>query len=232
MRTTIRGIMIMLALGVALFLVLSLLVGLIPFGLFEFWHVKGTFKDWMFAAWPIFAWAIGVNVLIRAFTRNTPFENRIAEDLFWHGAATSLAAGVLEEIVFRWVLFYTAIIGVKVMNFLLLGFIGFGIPELIYTHIVGPLANIVTFGKMEHILFHPAGWFVGSALLGANATFRDGHKYQGFLGQMNSWFIGMFLFWMLFEYGIVACILVHFLYDLLIDVVCYIDRVIERGQGG
>lgn len=97
-----------------------------------------------------------------------------------------------------------------------------------YTYIAGPLASMVTLGKMSNILFHPSGWAVGSALLSSNGFFRDGHKYLGLFGWINSWFIGMFMFWLLFEYGIVACIVVHFLYDFFIEVVRYMDKVIER----
>lgn len=228
MRTSIRAIEFMAGLAIVLFIILWLLTGLIPFRIFEFWTSKGSVLDWLYAAWPIFAWAIGLNVLYRALTRNTPFENRLAEELFWLGAGQSILAGVLEEILFRWILFFTAIVGVQFFNFCFFGFIGFGIPKWIYLHIGGHIANFITIGWMKHILFHPAGWFVGAAMLGANASFRDGHKYQGRFGWANSWFIGMFLFWMLFEFGLLACILVHFLYDLFIEIVCYIDRILER----
>ena len=53
-------------------------------------------------------------------------------------------------------------------------------------------------------------------MLYTNAFFRDGHRYQGPIGVLNSWFAGMFLFWIMFTYGLPAAILVHFMYDFLI----------------
>ncbi|HMO22056.1 MAG TPA: hypothetical protein PKC98_13950, partial [Candidatus Melainabacteria bacterium] len=68
-------------------------------------------------------------------------------------------------------------------------------------------------------------------LISANSRFRDGHKYQGFLGWVNSWFLGMVFFYMTLTYGLVAAIAVHFLYDMIIFLVIYIDMVIERARG-
>jgi hypothetical protein len=41
----------------------------------------------------------------------------------------------------------------------------------------------------------------------------------------------MFFFYLMFTYGLVAAIVVHFLYDALIFFVRYLDEVIERAQG-
>ena len=92
-------------------------------------------------------------------------------------------------------------------------------------------SSFLTLGTIDNILYHPFGWFVGAGIILANAKFRDGHKYQGKFGFINSWFIGMYLFWLMFEYGLVACIVIHFLYDMLIFFIHYLDAVKERAQG-
>lgn len=87
----------------------------------------------------------------------------------------------------------------------------------VYGVLLVPLADFMTMGYLHDILYHPHSWAIGAAVLSTNAFFRDGHKYQGLFGVINAWFGGMLFFWMLFEYGLVACMVVHFLYD----VVCY-----------
>jgi len=91
-----------------------------------------------------------------------------------------------------------------------------GLLEWIHLNITAPIADWTTFGALHDQLYHPAGWLAGAAVLSANAGFRDGHKYQGILGYVNSWFLGMVFFWLMFTYGLLAAILVHFLYDLII----------------
>ena len=56
-------------------------------------------------------------------------------------------------------------------------------------------------------------WGIGAGMLAANAFFRDGHKYQGNFGMVNSWFIGMYMFHILFTYGLPECMFAHFAYN-------------------
>lgn len=202
----------------------------IPFGPFELWDTKGSPSDWITSSWPILVWAIGVTSLC-FLTRNHWKVNRKAGLIFAKGTLISVAAGVVEEICFRWILFLHFIVMAKVINFLLLGFIGLGIIEAFQVYISGPIANFFTFGYLGEYLGNPTAWAVGVGILSANALFRNGHKYQGIVGFVNSWFIGMFMFILLFKYGLLACILVHFLYDFLIFFIQYVDMVIERRLG-
>ena len=205
--------------------------GVIPFRMFELWNTSGKMSDWLIASWPIFAWAIGLNVLVSLTTRNRKEHNRNAEKIFVGGAVLSLIAGVTEEIGFRWLIFLNSILIIKIMNFLFFGFLGLPLAEPVYKYFSAPIANFLTMGSMEHILFHRAGWSVGAGLMASNSFFSDGHKYLGWLGQVNSWFIGMFMFLILFEYGLLAWITIHFLYDLSIFCVRYVDIAIERAIG-
>jgi hypothetical protein len=140
----------------------------------------------------------------------------------------SVRAGVFEEIIFRWLVFLNAIWFAKLVNWLIFGWAGFGVPEFIYGYVIAPISNFITCGDIHDLLYHPLGWFIGSAIITANAKFHDGHKYLGWLGFINSWFVGVYLFHVLFAYGLPAVILVHFLYDALIDVVNYADALRRR----
>lgn len=91
----------------------------------------------------------------------------------------------------------------------------------IYDVLLVPLADFTTFHKLHEYLYAtnvhtPYAWAAGGAIVSANAFFRDGHKYQGPLGVVNSWFIGMVFFWVMFTYGVFPAMVVHFLYDFLI----------------
>jgi len=197
----------------------------IPFGLFELWKNNDFGTVWLGIkkVWWIFVWGAGLTS-IRAFTTsNEKTENYFAESLFAVDTGRSLVAGLFEEMSFRWLIFFWGIVGAKIGNFLLLG-----IPKWLYLKLVGPVVNFFTFGKIHGLLFHPAGWYVGSALIAANAKFRDGHKYLGAFGYFNSWFCGFIMFWLMFRYGLLTAITIHALYDFVIFTVIYVDRVLER----
>lgn len=204
---------------------------LLPFGVWTLWKSNGSWQDWLYYCWPIFAWGGGITAFFALTTRNKPEHNATAESNFLGGFIISVFAGVTEEIAFRWCIFLFAAIMVQPVNWLLGGFIGFGIPELLQLYILGPVANFFTLGILKDVLVKPEVWYLGAGVIASNAAFRDGHKYLGLLGFVNSWFIGMVFFAVTFKFGLGAAILVHFLYDALIFFVGYLDQVVERAQG-
>jgi hypothetical protein len=198
---------------------------LIPWSYFGAWDGHGTGPvEWLMAGWPIFAWGFGFTLLVSIIkkVRGDTLSGRLFDDLgtrgemLWEGTKASLIAGITEEIAFRWLIYYGAFAGITIINFLFFGWAGFGLPELFHNYVWGPLANWTTFGYLEQWILNPNAWIVGAAMLYANAFFRDGHKYQGLFGMINSWFIGMFLFYIMFTYGLLAAIVIHFVYDWLI----------------
>lgn len=197
---------------------------IVPFKMLEFWKFDlNLIKNGLYVSLIIFAWGISLKTLHLCFSKLKPEDLEIsAEQLLGWGFLSSIFAGVMEEIAFRWLIFFNSIVGVKILNFVCLGFLGWDIIAWIYLHIAGPVANFITFGYLKAFLFHPYGWFVGSALISTNAMFRDGHKYQGPIGFINSWIIGFFLFYIVFNYGLVTAILAHAIYDLLIVGITYI----------
>jgi hypothetical protein len=109
--------------------------------------------------------------------------------------------------------------GAKIFGFIAIVFSGLLLyfdlnPQFIHEAFVGPLADWVTLGLLHDYLFHPHSWAVGAGILASNALFRDGHKYQGLLGWVNSWFLGMYFFYVLFSFGLGAAVLIHFAYDM------------------
>ncbi len=79
------------------------------------------------------------------------------------------------------------------------------------------IVHFTTFFQMDPVLY--GGYeklFVFGAIL-ANAWFRDGHKYQGLLGIVNAWYVGMVLLYATVTYGLLTAIVVHALYDMLIS---------------
>jgi len=207
----------------------SIWAATVPYDFFQFWHSSGTVSQWLWSARYVFAWGIGVTTLFSFISHDRPEISRQAEANYVSGIFTSVLAGVLEEIVFRWLYFFFYIFLAVVMNFLFFGFLGFGLVAW-FTGIFGWLADVCTFGMLHAQLTNPATWSIAAGILCANGCFRDGHKYLGFFGYVNAWFIGMFFFWLMFTYGLVAAILVHFLYDFGIFTVRYIHQVIERSS--
>ncbi len=203
----------------------------IPFDFWQFWKLDGTISDVLSTAWPVFAWGIIINLILVAVERNDPEVNRNAEVILGAGCAMSLLAGIFEEISFRWLIFYSEIVGYKIIDFLLLGFLNIHIVQWLYMHITGPIANFFTLGKLESLLFNGLGWAVGAAIISSNGKFREGHAYQGLLGTINAWFIGMFMFLLMFKFGLFAAIIVHFLYDMFIFIVAYLGAATQRALG-
>lgn len=200
----------------------------IPFGFFDFWVPRGSVGEWLRASWPVFVWGGGVTAFFSLISRNSHRENLLAEELLARDVLRSILAGVGEEFCFRWLFFLASCAAIQVGNFLFFGWLGFGIAEWLQLNFFGPIANVMTFHALQPQLFHATGWAVGAGMLAANARFRNGHAYLGILGYLNSWFMGMFFFWLMFTFGLPAAMLVHFLYDLIVFAVQYLDRVLER----
>jgi hypothetical protein len=160
---------------------------------------------------PIWATAISMVSLGISYLRRKLGKPGKPEDILSGGFVLSVLTGVVEEVLFRWVFFLSTLGGLWAANFLLCG-----IPEWLFLNILGPLANFTTLGMMSDLLFHPAGWAVGSAILGAASTFREQHAYQGFLGWVDSWFFAMVMFATLFSHGLFVCMIAHFSFNLTV----------------
>jgi len=98
----------------------------------------------------------------------------------------------------------------------------------IYDHIFVPVINFITFGQFHNILYYPDGsrLFIFGMVV-ANAKFRDGHKYQGPIGFVNSWIIGFVMMGAMLHFGLWTAVVLHAVYDLEFDIIRYIFRKID-----
>jgi len=190
--------------------------GLIPLTTSDIWSYHNTgFGEWMLTALPLLGWGFGASLISGLINGSDPYVS--GGEILVKGATISAFAGIFEELAHRWLSFLGAFGVLAVTNYLLGGFVfGTGLPEWLHNNVWGHLADWTTFGMLHDWIYHPGGWLVGAAMLYSNAVFRDGHKYQGWFGYINSWFIGMYLFYIMFHHGLLAAILVHFAYDMVI----------------
>lgn len=221
------------ALGALFFVLLVKLLfpSAVPFSLFQFWGLNASIGQILVLSWPLFAWGIGITTLLHITQK--PKEELFPEKpelILVIGFIESLVAGIFEELTFRWILFYSAIVVYQISDFILLGFLNIHLVQGISQNITVPFANLVTLGRLSPLLYSEYGWFVGAAIISTNGKFRDGHKYLGCLGWVNAWFVGMFMFSLMFNYGLFAAMIVHFTYDMLIFFVVYLFAAKRRAQ--
>ncbi len=197
--------------GLSILIILSILCAInpnviAPFSLFEFWtNSAENWFTWFKIGKPLFIWQCGLIVFLMIITKGGSI-NRISLGSVF---ILSLLPGIVEEIVFRWLVFLQGVVLFKLINFFFFGWLGLGIAEGIHNLIFGPIVNALTLGYLSYYLVNPQIWFIGASIISTNAMFRDGHAYQGVIGWINSWFMGMFLFWVMLNYGLVNAILIH-----------------------
>jgi hypothetical protein len=201
----------------------------IPFSTFQFWTLRGSAGDILGTGWPIFVWVglaflsisfIAQRFMLPAIQRYLPDDIILTMGHPIEGIWQSLWVGIGEEIILRWIVFYDIIVLLQWANFLLGGFAGGGLLAWIYLHIIGPIANFVTFGSLSSILFHPAGWAVGAAIM-IVTRLRFKRRFfpaNGGISDFFYWITGLFLFLIMFKYGLIASILAHCVQELFLVV--------------
>lgn len=98
-----------------------------------------------------------------------------------------------------------------------------------YENIVFWFMSLISFGYLDSILYNPNFPFLFiAAAITANAKFRDGHKYQGPVGYINSWIIGFVMIHIMMFHGLLVAIIAHAIYDLSFDVLRLLTRSIRR----
>jgi hypothetical protein len=158
--------------------------------------------------WPIFAWAATISVALQLFASDFPYiREPMAATL--KGWWISINAGVFEELIYRWLVFCSAMVLLPFFDFITFDIVGW-----IYTEALVPLANFATFHMLEPQLLS-SNWIFGAAIVSASSDFRNQHAYQGVLGEINSWYMGMVFFYLTFNYGLFTAIAAHILYDAI-----------------
>lgn len=173
----------------------------------------GLSADGLHRVWFIFAWAFGATLLFGIVMRVADTDARESSrtvDVL-KGWWISINAGVFEEIIWRWMVFFSAMVMLRLVNF-----VTFGLCKWFYVHALIPLANFFTLHALDAQLHDPRSWVVGAAIVSASMDFRDKHEYLGIIGWVNSWFIGMVMFWLVFHYGLLTAIVAHIVYDVIV----------------
>lgn len=161
--------------------------------------------------WFIFMWA-----LLFAIVEKPRYYLESKSTLLGRAIWLSMNAGIWEELIYRWLTFFSAMVLLPFFDYLMGGFaFGHGIIHWLYTAIFLPVANWATFGSLSPQLL-ASNWILGAAVISATSDFCEAHKYLGILGYINSWFLGMVFFWLMFHYGIFTAMLAHALYDLIL----------------
>eukprot|EP01087_Luapelamoeba_hula_P014215 TRINITY_DN4129_c0_g1_i1.p1 TRINITY_DN4129_c0_g1~~TRINITY_DN4129_c0_g1_i1.p1 ORF type:complete len:524 (-),score=68.00 TRINITY_DN4129_c0_g1_i1:117-1688(-) len=73
-------------------------------------------------------------------------------------------------------------------------------------------------------------FFVYGMIL-SNITYRDGHKYQGLVGWINSWYVGLVLLSSMVHYGFFTAIVIHLLYEIQFTAIGYLFCTLGWSRG-
>jgi hypothetical protein len=233
--------------GASLFLLYTFFRDSFPIAAGKYLVLPHHWADVLRSSWPIFAYAVGFTLFGALLTRNDPDLNRSIGSVTGNYLVVSAQAGLFEEINFRWLRFYIAMPFLKLFNWLLFGWgHHMGWVRISNEQVWLPLANWATLHKLsEYLTVSDAQWIVPAAILAANAHFRSGHKIKAdnpmlqdktpgqrlaisIFPLINSWYLGMYFFFIMFHYGLLAAIVVHAVYDALIFSVGYIDAKLEH----
>ncbi|KAL6040264.1 CPBP family intramembrane metalloprotease [Balamuthia mandrillaris] len=69
------------------------------------------------------------------------------------------------------------------------------------------------------------------AMVLSNLLFRDGGKYQGLVGWINSWYVGLALLSCMLKHGVWTALLLHLLYDLEFLIIGFVFRKFSLARG-
>lgn len=160
----------------------------------------------------LFLYAGSSRVLLYAVLKHKR-RYRIAEPstIIWRGTYTNVHAAICEELVYRGFVLMALMPALVLLNYITLG-----VLQPIFEEVLLPVANWMTLGLLSDWLNHSEGWILGAAILTSNFVFAITHLDLPPRTQIYIWFFGMIMFWTLFQYGLFAAIIVHFLHNMLI----------------
>lgn len=184
---------------------------------FKFWYLVDNIPLAVIQIAPLFVYAL---ILALVSTKDIQ-KIKAKEVVLLRSIYLSVMAGILEEIGYRCIFIFAAMIPIAIIDFLL-----FGIATWINQVIIFPIVNLLTLGLMAGTIYGLPPLLIAGAI-DANLTFRDGHKYQSAFGYINSWFVGMYLLFIMFTQGLLIAIFVHMIYDLIFDFVRYGARSLK-----
>lgn len=183
----------------------------IEYGPLWAWERPATVLAGLGDVYYIFIWGAVVMLLVGGYhvIRQTP-RTASPKDILTGGFWISADAAIFEELIWRWLVLLGIPVVLKALDF-----ITFGLMHWVYSNALIPFANWTTFGILEPQLTSP-NWLFAASILCAGAAFGKQHEHLGPLGQINSWFLGMVFFYLVFNHGIIAAMIAHFMYDMII----------------
>jgi Type II CAAX prenyl endopeptidase Rce1-like len=196
---------------------------------FDFWYkadFNGMFK-FVTDRWLIFSTITISNIVFLIVSdKNRVFLSSPYNKLF-AGLVSSIFAGVSEEIVYRWLLFFASIGTIAGTDYLTGGFVfGHGLIYLgfMFTKF---FVNLATFGSLSNYIYS-TNWLIGAAMIVSAAKFREGHENYGPLGYWFAWYFGLFTQVIVFNFGILPAIVLHIFIDVIQDLLIFTDRILNR----
>lgn len=192
-----------------------------PIDLSDLWWKHQPVLKSLLAGWPtylIFTVAFAIGELFGIGKQlMIPANKAEATAIYWVYLRLSARSGVFEELIYRWLFFVDAMA--------MLYYLNFGhLLERVFVKLLLPVVDFAT-AHLIHTELWSGKWYLGGAIIACSASFRKLHRYQGVFGMVSSWYISMFLFWMLFHYGLLACIFAHTMYDILIMTTVYLKNL-------
>lgn len=199
-----------------------------PYGLFQLWDSTGSILSWLIAGSGIILW--GFLIAARTVALGDVDNNENAAKTFRSGVLLSISDAIGSELQYRWTYFFLFAMVLPIADWCLGGFMftfGYttfngGVLHAFVTFIGAPVVNFLTYGLLEPQLMDSNKWFVAGAILWSTRLYRDMHQNPGVFGVLNSWFLGLMFFFIMFTYGLLATIVVHALYHLVIFSTLYL----------
>ena len=90
-----------------------------------------------------------------------------------------------------------------------------------------PVIDTISFGLMHDVLFGGYPPMIVMGMIFANFAFRDGHKYQGWVGWTMSWWLGCVFIYATLTYGIFVAIVVHAIFDAVVCTLIYLGQKLK-----
>lgn len=197
----------------------------------QFLFVAGSASEWFLTAWVIWAIGIPLNLWKMGSTTNPPEVHAKAPTIPISGFGTSLMAGIFEELVFRWILLYAALGLLWVINLGAFAFTGIELVRLAIQPLTDLLVFLLMNGVDGRLVNPPELWALGFAIFLSVLKFQQGHLYQGKTGFLFSGLAGLVFFRVMFVHGLLAAMVVHFSFDMMVFIMLLIDVWIEKLLG-
>lgn len=179
----------------------------------DLWQWPGQPLAGLRQVWWLFAWGFGLQFVVQIWQviQRRPKEAGLRL-MIKHGLWVSGHAGLFEELVFRLYGFLAAMSLLEYINHLVAGWLSTAATSAIL-----PVADAVTLGFL-HQQLRAEPWSVGVAIIIGSWFFSSAHIHYGRFSKVNVWLIGLVMFWLTFNYGLLTAILAHIIYDFAVYV--------------